>query len=648
MCGPLGIGRQDVLEMLDELARLTTLAEGSPQSFRVRAYESARHGLEGDGRDPTQLSASELTAIRGVGKSTAAKIREFVDTGSVAKLDGLRAEFPPSVVELSRIPGMGPKTLRLIRQRLGVENVAQLKAAIDAEQLQTLPGMGAASEAKMAKAIERLGLASKDRRTPIAEALPIAQGLVDSLRTVDGVEDAVWCGSLRRFVETVGDIDITVASTHPELAMAAVRAHRAVADIVVSGPTKTSFLTTTGLQVDVRVVAPEAFGAATLYFTGSKAHNIALRQRAIDRGLLLNEYGLFTTGDGDSPGGPEDQDRSGNADDSDNQLDPNNPSGEVRRTSADGSDAVEQSSKPGQPEPGQPDPGHSTRGREAFGAPVASRTEADIYAALDLEFVPPTLREGSGEVEAAARGALPNLVSLEDIRGDLHYHTDRSGDGRSTLAEMVEVAAVRGYEYLAITDHGEDLAINGSNREEMLAHCDAIRALQPQYPHMTLLYGCELNIGPTGGLDYDADFRALFDYSVASVHSHFDLSQRDQTERLVAAIADPTVNAIGHLTGRYIGRRPGIELDIDIVLEALYTFDVALEINGALDRLDAESAVVRRAVDRGVKLVIDTDSHHVSDLVRMSYGVETSQRGWAPKELVVNTWPRDRFLAWVG
>jgi DNA polymerase (family 10) len=213
---------------------------------------------------------------------------------------------------------------------------------------------------------------------------------------------------------------------------------------------------------------------------------------------------------------------------------------------------------------------------------------------------------------------------------------------------MVRVAAERGYEYLAITDHGVDLVINGSTAEEMLEHREVISRVQEHHPDMTVLWGCELNIGPKGQLDYDLDFRALFEYTVASVHSHFDGSQRDQTARLVAAIADPTVNSIGHLTGRYIGRRPGIEIDVDIVLEALHHFDVALEINGALDRLDAASDVVRRAVDRGVKLVINTDSHHTTELGRMEYGVLTAQRGWVPRDLVINTWPRDRFLEWAG
>lgn len=576
--------------MLGELAELTTLAEGSPQSFKVRAYENAMRAVESESAALVDLSATELAKRKGIGKSTAAKIREFIDTGSVVKLDALRTEYPPGVVQLSKIPGLGPKTLQQIRAHLGVEDVAGLQAAIADESLRSVPGLGATSEAKIAKAIERLGMSGKDRRTPIADALPLAQRLVAELSELGSVEQAAYCGSLRRFSETIGDIDITVASKEPGSVMDRVRNHDEVNEIVVSGDTKTSFLTTAGLQVDVRVVAPEQFGATTLYFTGSKAHNIELRQRAMDRGLVLNEYGLFEAA-----------------------LD---------------------------------DDGSPTK--QAGDVVVASRSESDVYDSLGLEFVEPPMREATGEVEAAASGSLPDLIRLEHMRGDLHYHTDRSGDGRSTVAEMVVEAAGRGYEYLAITDHGEDLAINGSNQEEMLEHRDVIRALQADYPDMTLLFGCELNIGPTGGLDYSPEFRAEFDYTVASVHSHFDQDPKIQTQRLVAAIADPTVNSIGHLTGRYIGRRPGIEIDVDVVLEALAHFDVALEINGALQRLDAASDVVRKAVDRGVKLVINTDSHHTSELGRMEYGVLTAQRGWVPRQLVVNSWPRDEFLAWAN
>jgi DNA polymerase (family 10) len=588
--------------MLDELVALTTLEEESPQAFKVRAYENARLALEGHTGDVTTMSVKELQELNGVGKATATKIREFVETGSVAKLETLRRSYPPAFIELSKIPGLGPKTLKLIRAELGVQDLDGLRAAIAAEQLRTLPGLGATREAKIAKAIDRLGLTGKDRRTPIAEALPLAQRLVADLENLPGVVEVAFCGSLRRMSETVGDIDITVAADDPAAVMAALEDHTEVAEIVLTGDTKTSFLTAKGLQVDVRVVAPEQFGAAVLYFTGSKAHNIALRQRAIDRGWLLNEYGLMekpadADGEGDSEG-----DR-----DSDAETEP----------------------------------------VDAELTVIASRTEADIYAALDLAFIPPPMREATGEIDAAGGDGLPELIRLADIKGDLHYHTALSGDGRSPLPDMVAAAAARGYDYLAITDHGEDLAINGSTAEEFLEHREAIRALQPEYPDLTVLWGCELNIGADGGLDYDTDFRAEFDYTVASVHSHFDQAPNQQTERLVRAIADPTVDSIGHLTGRYIGRRPGIEIEVDIVIEALHHFDVALEINGALQRLDAASDVVRKAVDRGVKLVINTDSHHTSELGRMEYGVLTAQRGWAPRDLVVNSWSRDRFLSWV-
>lgn len=569
---------RDVLAMLAELAQLTILDEESPNSFKVRAYENAALGIEAHGGDITDLDLEELTKIKGVGKSIAEKIREFVETGEVAKLEEMRSEYPPSLVELTRIPGMGPKTLKLVRRELGIEDLEGLKTAIDAQQLRNLPGLGATSEEKIARAIERLGLHGKDRRTPISEALPTAEQFVGQLSQLQGVEQVQYCGSLRRFAETIGDIDITVATSSAEPVMDHVASHPQAAEVIGHGDTKTSILLRSGIQIDVRAVEPDQFGAAILYFTGSKAHNVALRQRAIDRGWLLNEYGLMEK-----------------------------DSGEV----------------------------------------VARRTETEIYDALGLAFIPPPLRENSGEIEAAAEDALPELVEVADIQGDLHYHTDRSGDGRSSLSEMVEAASRRGYEYLAITDHGEDLAINGLSRDEMRELREEIVALGDNYPDLSLLFGCELNIGRDGSLDYDPDFRAEFEWCVASVHSHFDLPQSEQTERLLAAISDPSVNVIGHLTGRYLGRRPGIELDIDVVLDALVETGVALEVNGALERLDASAEVIRRAVSRGVRLVISTDSHHVSELGRMEYGVRNAQRGWAPTSAVANTLGQREFRAWI-
>ena len=565
----------EAVRMLVELAKLTSLDEGSPQAFKVRAYENAIAGIEAHQGDIDGLSKTELTKIKGVGGSTADKILELGETGKVDKLERLRAEFPPAFVELTKIPGLGPKTLKTIRSQLGVESLEGLKEALESERLRELPGLGEKSEEKIKKAIERLGLHGKDRRTPLVEVFGFAHSLAARIRDLEGVDDAVPCGSLRRFSETVGDVDIVVATTDAQKVHEAVVGFSEVADVVGSGETKTSFLTREGLQVDVRTVAPDQLGSALLYFTGSKAHNIQLRQKSIDRGWLLSEYGLF----------------------------------EEERV-------------------------------------IASETEADIYDALGMAPIPPTMREGSGEIELAANGALPDRVTREQIKGDLHYHSDRSGDGRSSLEEMIAAAIGAGYEYIAFTDHGEDLAINGSSREVMLEHRKRIRELNETHPEIEILFGCELNIGPDGGLDYDPEFRLEFDYCVASIHSHFDLPQERQTARILTALADPAVNAIGHLSGRYIGRRPGVEFDVDAVIEGLTVTGVALEINGALDRLDATTEVTRRALAEGVDFVIDTDSHHVSDLRRMDYGVWYAQRAWVTNDRVVNTRGVDEFLEW--
>jgi len=563
--------------MLVELARLTALDEGSPQAFKVRAYENAVAGIEGHPGELSGLTKAELIEIKGVGNSTADKILELEATGKVTKLETLREMYPPAFVALTKIPGLGPKTLKMLRSELGIEDIESLKDAVDAEQLRELPGLGEKSEQKIAKAIDRLGLHGKDRRTPLVEVLGFANSLAQRIAEIEGVVEAVPCGSIRRFSETIGDVDIVVATTNPGLVGEAVLAFPEVTEVVGAGETKTSFLTRVGLQVDIRTVRPDQLGSALLYFTGSKAHNIALRQKAIDRGLLLSEYGLFK----------------------DEEV-------------------------------------------------LASETEDEIYEALGMQAVPPMLREGSGEVEAASDEGLPNLIERSDIKGDLHYHSDRSGDGRSSLAEMVEAAIGAGWEYVAFTDHGEDLAINGSTPDQMLAHRNQIRDLDSRYPEISLLFGCELNIGRDGELDYDPDFRLEFDYCVASIHSHFDLSSDQQTTRILAALQDPAVNAIGHLTGRYVGRRPGVELDVGVVLEALALTGVALEINGALDRLDATSEVARQAMSVGVDVVIDTDSHHTRDLVRMDYGVRYAQRGWVTANRVLNARPVDQLLAGVA
>lgn len=572
------ITNAEVASHLAELAALTALSEGSRNAFRVRGYDTAARAVEEADRPVAGLTLAELQGLRGIGASTAQKVRELVETGRIARLEELRAEFPPDFVELTRIPGIGPKTAVMLRTELGVHDVAGLRHALDTEALRGLPGMGVKSEENIRAALERLGATGKDRRTPILEAARIARDVVAALGTVPDVVLVEPMGSLRRFRDTIGDIDVIAVTTgDPGAVMDRFVGLPAVREVIGHGPRKSAIITASGLQIDLRVVEPAQYGAAAIYFTGSKAHNIRLRQLAIDRGWTLNEYAL----------------------------------------------AAED------------------------GTVIASTTEEDVYAAFGLPWIPPELREDTGEFEAASTGHLPPLVAVEDLRGDLHVHTSLSGDGQESLDRMLAGAHGRGYAYVAITDHGEDLAINGATREQLTAQRRRMDRLRDRYPGMSILQGCELNIGPVGTVDYDSGFLAGLDFGVASVHSHFALSADEQTRRVIAAMENPAVNVIGHLTGRRIGVRPGIDLDVDAVLAAAERTRCAIEVNGHLDRLDAPAEILRRARDRDVLFAISSDAHHTRDLADIETGVRNARRGWVERDRVVNTWTAERFRTWV-
>jgi DNA polymerase (family X) len=562
----------EVAAALVRLMRLQQLEDGSAQSFRTRAYERAADGVRMYPRDVSTLTMKELTAIDGVGQSTAQKIRELIDTGHITVLDELSAKYPPDFVALLQVPGVGPATAVMLRDRLGVETVDQLKEAVDSQQLRELPGMGARTEEKIGKAIEQLGLAGKERRVPIAVALGVADRLVGRVRALDGVETVRYCGSLRRFRDTIADIDLLVVADDPP---SVVEGFTEDATETIKAGAGGASIRSDELQVDLRIVAADQFGSASLYFTGSKAHNIALRQRAIASGWLLNEYGLM---EGDTV--------------------------------------------------------------------IASRTEEDVYRALGLDFIPPELREDTGEIELAAEHALPDLVTVEDLRGDLHVHSTWSGDGRSSLEDMIGAASERGLEYVAITEHGEDLSINGLSRDKVLEERGRIEELRAEHPELTILHGAELNIDPDGNVDYDPGFLAGFDWCDASVHSHFDLPAERQTMRILAAMANPAVDAIGHLTGRRIGRRPGIELDFDAILDGAAATGTALEINSHIDRLDVPADLLIRARDRDdVVYTISTDAHDVTEFAKARWGVQNARRGWVERSRVLNTLPAEQFLA---
>jgi DNA polymerase (family X) len=569
-------GKQDVLDMLRELAELTMLEEGDPQPFRVRAYESAAQAISAQATDLGRLTVKELQQIEGVGKSTAEKIRELLEKGKVTKLEALRAKHPRSVVALLRIQGLGPKALKRLRGELGVESIDDLRRVLGEHKLRALSGFGQKSEEKLAQALARLEAQGPMERTPISVALPLAERIVGHMLEVPGVTHASTCGSLRRFSETIGDVDILVAAPAAGPVMEALCSLSLVERVIGRGDSKTSIVTRRGTQVDLRVVAQHQLGAALLYFTGSKGHNIKLRQRALARGWTLNEYAL-------------------------SELE--------------------------------------------GGKVVASETEEQIYQALALPFIPPVLREDAGEIEAAEKGALP--ARMPAVIGDFHVHTTVSGDGRSPLEEVVAAAKARGYKVLAITDHAEG-TLSGVPREKFLEQRQRIRALQSELgDSLRLLHGVELNIGAAGELDYDLEFRRGFDWCLASVHDHFELDRAAQTKRVMAAMRDPTVRMIGHLSARMIGGRPPIELDIDAIAAAAAETGTALEVNGALPRLDLSVESLRHARARDVTFLFTSDAHRAEELERVRYASLNAERAWVDPARVANTWTPQRLVAWI-
>ena len=566
---------EEVAGLLREYAELIQITGGDV--FRARNYEKAARSVRGWGEDIGQLDAKGLRAIPGVGASIAAKIAEYAATGRIAALDELRARIPAGVLELTRVPGLGPKRAVALHHDLGVSSVDELAAAIKAGRLEGLAGFGARSEERLAEGIEvyRQGR----ERVLLDVAMRTATAMVAALSAVPGCQRCAYAGSLRRWRETIGDVDILAAAQDSAPLMAAFSTGPDVAGVIVSGPAKTSIRTSAGLQADLRVVPLDAWGAALQYFTGSQAHNVAVRQIAVRKKLRLSEYGLFDTGTGEL---------------------------------------------------------------------IVSRTEEEVYHRLGLAWIPPAMREDHGEVEAAARGEIPRLVRVEDLRGDLHTHTDLT-DGVASLEDMVAAAARRGYEYYAITDHAPNLFFQRMTDEKMLAQRDRVRALDAP---LELLHGTELNIAPDGSVDWDetglgGQGLAGFDLCVASVHSHFDQPRAEMTRRFVTACENPHVNIIGHPLTRRIGRRPPVDVDFGELFRACARTGTALEINASPQRLDLPSDHIRAARDAGVVFAIDSDAHSVGDLGNMPYGVGTAQRGWLTADDVINTWPLDRLRAFL-
>ena len=576
--------------------RLTRLAdlleiEGA-NAFRVRAYRAAADTIEAHPEALADVLArgGDLTALKGVGKDLAGAIAALLGEGEIPALREVAERVPVGLLDVVRVPGVGPKRAAALWRELGVTSLDDLDRAAREGRVAALAGFGAKTQAKVLAGVAQVR--RHGGRVRLGDAEAVLAPLLTAVRAAPGVERVEVAGSLRRGRATVGDVDLLAVADEPAAAMAALREHPDVAEVLGSGDTKTSVRLDGDLQVDLRVVPAASFGAAWQYFTGSKAHNVALRQRAVDRGLRLSEYGLFRGGEGE----------------------------------------------------------HPERGERLAGA-----DEDGVYRALGLAWVPPELREDRGEIAAAAEGRLPRLLEATDLRGDLHIHSTWS-DGTAEIRAMRAACAERGYAYMAITDHSQALRMTGGLDPEKLARqwaeLDDVVAEDAGRPdgggRPVLLRGLEVDILKDGRLDLGDDWLARLDVVIVSVHSHLDLPEAQQTERVVRALQHPEVNVLAHPTGRLLGSREGMALDLDAVFEAAAAHGVAVECNASPYRLDLGDVELMRAVAAGCRVVIDTDAHAVAGLDDMRYGVATARRAWLGREHVVNAWTLERLRAFLA
>ncbi len=560
-----------VAKILYEVADLLEL-EGV--EFKPRAYRRAAQAVESCPVPIEDLvEQGRLQELAGVGESIAKKIEEIVKTGKLALHEELKAKLPVDLYALTQVEGVGPKTVKLLYEALGVRTLEDLERVAREGRIRQVKGLGPKIEEKILRGLQEARGAEK--RELLGHALPLARYLCRKLMASGLVQRVEPAGSLRRGKETVGDLDLLAISDRPEEAARAFCGLPEVEEILAQGPKKSSVRLQGGLQADLRIVPSESFGAALQYFTGSKAHNIRLRERAVARGWKLNEYGLF-----------DEHDRM-----------------------------------------------------------IAGRTEEEIYQALGLAWIPPELREDQGEIQAAEAGALPRLVTLGEILADLHVHTDWS-DGKMTLSEAVEAARARGLRYLAITDHLRFAqAIPGLSPDDLRRQIAEIHKLNEGLRDFRILCGVEANIAKDGTVDVPRDLLSELDLVIASVHTHFRLSKKEMTERLVRAVEDEGVDVLGHPTGRLIGERSAYEADWDEVFRRAAKAGTALEVNANPQRLDLPADLIRRALDYGVRFLLGTDAHAPEHLDFLEYGVLTLRRGWAEATDVLNTLPVEAFLS---
>ena len=565
-----------------EIARIfyeiASLLEARQESrFRIRAYQRAAQTLEALSEDVAAVAArGGLQSLQGIGRELAARIEEYLATGTMRHVETLRGDLPPAFPTLLEVRGLGPKTARALYETLGIGTIEQLEAACRAG---TIIGVGGVREKTRDNILKGIAAWRAGRtRTPLHVARAIAAHVVEVLRAHGAVDRIEIAGSLRRGRETVKDIDILVTSREPARVMKVFASLPAAVEVIGQGPTRATILHQDGLHVDLRVVEPEAFGAALQYFTGSKEHNVRVREMAVRKGLRLSEYGIFD---------------------------------------------------------------------EATGARIAGETEEEVYAAIGLPWFPPELRENTGELEAARAGGLPSLVTVADIRGDLHAHTDWS-DGRHPLEKLIEAAQARGYEYIIVSDHSKSTAIaNGLTVEQLRAQRVLIRELQPRFK-IRILAGSECDILADGRMDFPDEELAALDVVLAAVHSRFKQDRAAMTNRIVRALEHPHVDVLVHPTGRRIGTREPYDVDLDAVFATAKRHGKAVEINSSPERLDLPDVHARRAAALGIPIAVSTDTHGLSELDHIELGITTARRAWIGPDQVLNTRSLDDLLQWTS
>jgi DNA polymerase (family X) len=549
-------------------------------SFRIRSYRNAAQAIENHSQQMKEIigEPKQVLAISGIGKGMLTNLQELFNDGSLKIQKDLLQKYHPSMLGLLKIQGLGPKTIKLIWDAYQVSDVDGVEKLAKEGKIRTLPRMGEKHETKLLKAIadyRRIG-----GRYQIDTAEEEAEKLIAYLKKFEGIDKITPAGSLRRGRESVGDLDILVtgkaccSEEDRQKAIAYVAQYPPLMDIIASGDNKISFHVRSGMQVDVRLLPPDSFGAAMQYFTGSKAHNVALRQRALKMGYTLSEYSL--------------------------------------------ADLKTEKS-------------------------VAGKSEEEIYAKLKLDYIPPELRENLGEIDAAEKHTLPQLITQEDIQGDVHMHTVET-DGKNTIEEMAQAAKARGYKYMAITDHSKNLAFaNGLDDKRAVEHIARIREAGKKIDGITIFAGIEVDILAEGDLDLSDDVLAQMDIIIASVHSVFNQEPAEMTDRLLKAISNPNTSVIGHPTGRIQLRRDSYQFDMGKILVAAAKNKVAMELNAYPDRLDLNDVHLRQAKQQGVKIVINTDAHHTSHMEKIRYGILQARRAWLTKDDVLNTLPAAKF-----